>query len=185
MKAAVVVRGREEIKTASAMLGPRLVGEGRVEGDDKLAGGVDGMGGEVVGSTMETLVGGERGVEGSGSEVVKGKLGLGEQVVPSVRREGDMGSRDDGDKVVFGGTDCSSRRERAMVVGRDVLKSDGDRAKERGEVRRSLVVEEKMGERVRKGAKKGNNRLKGRHVGRESAGHHAVQVDVPMMQDDE
>jgi hypothetical protein len=79
----------------------------------------------------------------------------------------------------------SFRRERAMVVGRDVLKTDGDRAKERGEVRRSLVVEEKMGERVRKGAKKGDDRLKGRHVGRGSEGHHGVQVDVPMMQDDE
>jgi hypothetical protein len=29
------------------------------------------------------------------------------------------------------------------------LKGDGDRAKERGEVGRSLVVEEKMGQRVR------------------------------------
>ena len=48
------------------------------------------MGGKVVGGTMETVVGGERGVEGPGSEVVKGELGLGEQVVPSVRREGDM-----------------------------------------------------------------------------------------------
>jgi hypothetical protein len=49
-----------------------------------------------------------------------------------------------------------------MVVGKDVLKSDGDRAKERGEVRRSLVVEEKMGQRVRKRAKKRNSRFKGR-----------------------
>ncbi len=67
MKTAVVVRGRGKIKTASAMLGPRLAEEGRVEGDDKLAGRVDGMGGKVVGSTMETIVGGERGVEGPGS----------------------------------------------------------------------------------------------------------------------
>ena len=72
-----------------------------------------------------------------------------------------------------------------MVVGRDVLKSDGDRAKERGEIRRSLVVEEKMCQRVRKRAKKRHSRLKGRHVGRGSAGHHGVQADVPMMQDDE
>jgi hypothetical protein len=82
-------QGKGKDKIASAMLGPRLAGEGRVEGDDKLAGGVDGMGGKVVGSTMETMVGGERGVEGPGSEVVKVELGLGEQVVPSVRREGD------------------------------------------------------------------------------------------------
>jgi hypothetical protein len=42
-----------------------------------------------------------------------------------------------------------------------------------------------MGQRVRKRAKKGDNRLEGRHVGWGSAGHHRVQVDVPMMQDDE
>ena len=143
------------------------------------------MGGKVVGGTMETVVGGERGVEGPGSEVVKGELGLWEQVVPAVRREGDVGGREDGDKVVFGGTNCSFRRVRAMVKGRDVLEGDGDRAKERCEVRRSLVVEDKMGQRVRKRAKKGDNRLEGRYVGRGSAGHHGVQVDVPMMQDDE
>ncbi len=82
-----------------------------------------------------------------------------------------------------------SARKGAMFVGagRDVLKSDGGRAKakERGEIRRSLVVGEKMGQRVRKGTKKRNSRLKGRHVGRGSVGHHGVQVDVPMMQDDE
>ncbi len=91
IKTAGVVRGRGKIKVTSAMLGPRLAGdEGRLEGVDKLAGGVDKMGGEVVGGTTETMVGGERGVEGPGSEVDKGGLGLGEQVVPSVRREGDM-----------------------------------------------------------------------------------------------
>ena len=90
IKTAVVVRGRGKIEPASAMLGPRLAGEGRVKGDDKLARGMDGMGGKAVGGTMETMVGGERGVEGPGSEVVKGELGLGEQVVPSVWREGDM-----------------------------------------------------------------------------------------------
>ncbi len=50
--------------------------------------------------------------------------------MPSVRREVDMGSREDGDKVVFSGTNCSFHRERAMVVGRDILKSDRDREKE-------------------------------------------------------
>jgi hypothetical protein len=67
------------------MLGPRLSGEGRVEGDNKLAWGMDRMGGKVVGGTMEIMVGGERGVEGPGSEVVKDELGLWEQVVPAVR----------------------------------------------------------------------------------------------------
>jgi hypothetical protein len=56
IKTARVVRGMGKIKAASAMVGPRLAGEGRVEGNDKLAGVVDGMGGEVVGGTMETVV---------------------------------------------------------------------------------------------------------------------------------
>ncbi len=106
VKTTIVVDGGGEIKTSGAMLGPRLSGEGRVEGDNKLSGGVDGMGGKVVGGTMETMVGGERGVEGSGSEVVKG--------------DGDVGGREDGDKMVFGGTNCSFRRVRAMVKGRDI-----------------------------------------------------------------
>jgi len=95
VKTTIVVGGGGEIKTSGAMLGPRLSGEGRVEGDNKLAGGLDGMGGKVVGGTMETMVGGERGVEGPGSEVVEGELGLWEQVVPAVRREGDVGGRED------------------------------------------------------------------------------------------
>ena len=67
--------------------------------------------------------------------------------MPTVRREGDVGSREDGDEMVFGGTGTygTFRREEAMVVGRDVLKGDGGRVEEGGKVRRSLVVEEKVG----------------------------------------
>ncbi len=64
VKATLVVRGRGEIEAPSTMLGPRL--EGRVKGDNKLTGGMDGMGGKVVGGTMETMVGEERGVDGRG-----------------------------------------------------------------------------------------------------------------------
>ena len=71
-EAAIVFRGGGEIEPASAMLGPRLAGEGRVKGDDKLARGMDGMGGKVVGGTMETMVGRERGVEGPRAEMVEG-----------------------------------------------------------------------------------------------------------------
>jgi hypothetical protein len=82
--------------------------------------------------TMETMVGGERGVEseGPGSKVVKGELGLWEQVVPAIRREGDVGGREDGDNTIFGGTNCSFRRVGAMVKGRDVLEGVVDREEE-------------------------------------------------------
>ena len=69
-EAAIVFRGGGEIEPASAMLGPRLTGEGRVKGDYKLARGMDGMGGKVVGGTMETMIGRERGVEGPRTEMV-------------------------------------------------------------------------------------------------------------------
>ena len=48
-----------------------------------------------------------------------------------------------------------------MVVGRDVLIGDEGRAEVRGKVRRSLVVEEKVGERVSEREKEGDNRLEG------------------------
>jgi hypothetical protein len=38
-----VVKSRGEVKTTSAVFGLRLAGEGRVEDDDKLAGGMDGQ----------------------------------------------------------------------------------------------------------------------------------------------
>ena len=59
VEATVVVRGRGEVETPSAVAGPGLAGEGRVEGDDKLAGRVDGVGGKVEGHTVETMVGRE------------------------------------------------------------------------------------------------------------------------------
>ena len=56
---AIVVYGRGEVETPSAVAGPGRAGEGRVESDDKLAGRVDGVGGKVKGHTVETMVGRE------------------------------------------------------------------------------------------------------------------------------
>ena len=69
-EAAIVFRGGGEIEPASAMLGPRRTSEGRVKSDDKLARGMDGMGGKVVGGAMETMIFRERGVEGPRTEMV-------------------------------------------------------------------------------------------------------------------
>ncbi len=40
-----------------------------------------------------------------------------------------------------------------------------------------------MGKRVRERAKERDDRFKSRDIGRGGAGHHGVQVNVPMMQD--
>ncbi len=111
------------------------------------------------------MVGGERGVEGPGSEVVKGELGLWEQVVPAVRREGDVGGREDGDKMVFGGTNGSFRRVGTMVKGRDVLEGEVDREIERSEVRRGLVIKKNVRQRVRERVEERDNRLENRDIG--------------------
>ena len=59
--------------------------------------------------------------------------------------------------MVFGGAYCTLRRKGTVVVGGDILiGNDGD-DKERCKVGRGLIVEEKVGERVREGFKKGYN----------------------------
>ena len=117
--------------------------------------------------------------------MVKGELGLWDQVVPAVRGESDVGGREDGDDMVLGGTYSTFRRVRAMVEGRDILVGDADGDEERSQVRRSLVVKKDVGERVRERAEERDNRLEGGDVGGGGAGLHRVQVNVPVMQDHE
>ncbi len=104
-KTAIVVGGGGKIEPASAVLGPRLTGERRVKDDDELTRGVDGVGCKVEGHTMKALVSREGRVERPRAHVVEGgELGLGDQVVPAVRGNGDVGGRKDGDDVIFGET---------------------------------------------------------------------------------
>ncbi len=70
-----------------------------------------------------------------------------------------------------------------MAKGRNVLKGEVDREEERGEVRRDLVVKEKVRQRVRERAEEGNSRLEGRDASGGGAGLHGVQVNVPVVQD--
>ncbi len=56
------------------------------------------------------MVGREGRVEGPLTHGVKGELGLGNQVVPAVRGESDVGGRKDGDEMVLGGTYRTFRR---------------------------------------------------------------------------
>ena len=77
--------------------------------------------------------------------MVKGELGLWEQVVPAVRGESDVSGREDSNYVVFGGTYCTFRRVGAMVEGRDVLEGDVGGEEERSQIRRSLVVKKNVG----------------------------------------
>ncbi len=120
-----MIGGGREVESSGAVLGPRCFGLGGIEGNDKLAGGVNGVGGKAKGGTMQTMPGRKRRVGFPGTEGVERELGLGnKEVRPAVGRKGDVDSRHDRDNVIFGGTNRSFRRERAMVLGRDVLVGD-------------------------------------------------------------
>ena len=88
-------------------------------GNNKLTGGVDGVGGEVERKVMEAVPGRQRGVGCEGADVVKGEFDVGKEVRPAVGRKRDVDSRHNRDDVIFGGTNRSFHRERAMVLGRD------------------------------------------------------------------
>jgi hypothetical protein len=93
------------------------------------------------------------------------------------------GGREDGDKMVFGGTNCSFRRVGAMVKGGGVLEGEVDRDEEGSEVRGGLVVKRNVRQRVRERARaeERDNRLEGRNIGGGGAGLHGVQVNVSMI----
>jgi hypothetical protein len=55
--AAIVLGGGREVEATRAMLGPGWSGLGGIEGDHKLAGGVNGVGRKTKGDTMQTMPG--------------------------------------------------------------------------------------------------------------------------------
>ena len=100
---AVVGEGGVKIVGAVPVRVPRKTVVGAVEGKTKLAGGMKGVGSEVVRETVQTRPGGEGGVGAPGSHDVKGEFGVGEKAVPEVRGEVGMGGGEGGEKMVFAG----------------------------------------------------------------------------------
>ena len=98
---AVVGEGGAKIVGAVPVRVPRETVVGAVEGKTQLAGGMDGVGVEVVRETVQTRPGGEGGVGAPGSHDVKGEFGVGEKAVPEVRGEVGMGGGEGGDKMVL------------------------------------------------------------------------------------
>ena len=82
------------------------------------------MRGKVEGRVVKAMPSRQRRVRFEGADVVKGEFYVGKEVRPAVGRKRDVDSRHDRDDVIFGGTNRSFRRERAMVLGRDVLVGD-------------------------------------------------------------
>ena len=96
-----------------------------------------------------------------------------------------MNSRHDGDDVVFGGMNRSFRRERAMVLGRDVFVGDVVLVEEGSEVGRGFVIEREVRERVGEGVKERDDVTVGGDVRDRRAVFYWGEVDIPVMQDNE
>ncbi len=60
-----------------------------------------------------------------------------------------------------------------------------EKEEERSEVRRGLVIKKNVRQRVRERAEERDSRLESRDLGGGGAGLHGVQVNVPVMQDNE
>ena len=86
--------------------------------------------------------------------------------------------------MVFGGAYSTLRREGAVVVGGDILIGNDGGDKESGKVGRGLIVEEEVGERVRKSLKKRYNGGEGSDVGGGGSRTKRGEVDISTVRDD-
>ena len=97
----IVGKGGAKIVGAVPVRVPRETVVGAVEGKTQLAGGMDGVGVEVVGETVQTRPGGEGGVGAPGSHGVKGEFSVGKKAVPQVSGKVGMGGSEGRDEVIF------------------------------------------------------------------------------------
>jgi hypothetical protein len=85
--AAVVGKGWAKGESAIPVRGPSVVVVGTGKGKTELAGGVKGVGGEVVWEMVQSRPGRESGIRAPGTQDVEGDLGKGEETVPEVVRK--------------------------------------------------------------------------------------------------
>ena len=88
---------------------------------NKLACGMDGVGGKIEGLSVDAVPGGEDGVGAIGSHVVEGEFREREEIRPMGRGEGEVNGRQDSDEVILRCPDRPLGRVSAMLVGRDKL----------------------------------------------------------------
>ena len=120
MLAAVMFKGRAQIKCPQAMLGP---GSTRVRadiGNTQLARGVDGVGIEVEREATEAVPSRDEGRRGGGwcpeAKVVECQLSSGEQEVPEVSRVGGVDRSKNRHDVVFSGLDSTFSSISSVIV---------------------------------------------------------------------
>ena len=85
--AAVVGKGWAKGERAIPVRGPSVAVVGTVKGKTELAGGVKGMGREVVWEMVYSRPGRDSGIRAPGTQDVEGDFGKGEETVPEVVRK--------------------------------------------------------------------------------------------------
>ena len=72
---------------------------------NKLPGGMDGVSKEIDGGPVKAVTSGEKRVERRRAEMVEGELGGRKKIRPAIRGKGDVTRRQDGEEVIFSGSD--------------------------------------------------------------------------------
>ena len=185
--AAIMEERGGDVKTSDAVMIPRLALCRRVVYHHELSGGVDRVGREIHGRAVEPVSGGEGRVWRERAHVVKGQLGCGEKIRPTVGRKSDVCGGEDREEVVLPRPNRPLRPVGSVVEGGGYLEVDGGltRTKERFEVSGSLVVNEQMTEGMREGGKEFRGQAISRDVGGRGARLKRDEVNVPKMVKDE
>jgi hypothetical protein len=153
----------------------------------QLSGGVDGMCVKVQDASVETLPSRPNRRERKATEVVEGEFGDGQEKVPAIGRERDVGSGENREEVVLGGSHRSLGFVGPVVLGGNVLELDGRGrlTEEVSEVLGPFVVQDQVPEGVREGSEERRSRFEGRDIGRCGAGLHGDEMNVVEMDNDE
>ena len=152
-----------------------------------MAGGVEGVGGEVDGGAEKTSVSGEGGVGKPGAKMVEGQLSVGEEEIPEVRGEVDVDRGEDRSEVIFERADSTFSRVGAVIVGGNVLDvgGGGKGLEEGGEEGGRLIVGDDVGDGVAVGSEESEGGAEGADVGGSRAGGLGLRVHVPLVRGNE
>ncbi len=96
----------------------------REMGDDQLTCGMDGVGGEIEGLSVDAVPCGEDGIGAIGAHVIEGEFCEREEIGPMGRWEGEMNGRQNSDEVILRCSDRPLGRVSAVLIGRDELVLD-------------------------------------------------------------
>ena len=122
-----------------------------------------------------------------GAEVVKGKLSVGEEMVPEVEGEVDVECREDGTEVVFKGSNMPFGGVGSMVSGGDILDTGGrgEGLEEGGEQGGALIVRDDVSDGMVVGGKESEGGFKRLYVRCSCTGGLGFHVYVPPVRGNE